>query len=79
MFLIDVILLVGVYNADKEPQLSIFLNPWELYLAGTFKVEIFWGVRRTQLTFPSPDSEHFLLIIGTALSRCCKSQVESVE
>jgi hypothetical protein len=35
----DVVLLVRVYNADKEPQLSIFLDPWELYLAGTLTLK----------------------------------------
>jgi hypothetical protein len=35
----DVILLIRVYNAEQDPQLNIFIDPWELYLAGTLSLK----------------------------------------
>jgi hypothetical protein len=32
-------LLTRVYKAEQEPQLGIFLDPWELYLADTLRLK----------------------------------------
>jgi hypothetical protein len=35
----DVMLLTRVYKAEQEPQLGIFLDPWELYLRDTLRLK----------------------------------------
>lgn len=35
----DVVLLVRVSNAQTEPQMNMFHDPWEIYLAGKLKMK----------------------------------------